>query len=48
VKPEGAPAAAAPTAEAPKDDAAKPVVKRVRKTAAKTDAAAKGGGKDGE
>jgi small subunit ribosomal protein S3 len=45
-KPEAA--AAAPAPEAPKDDAAKPVVKRVRKTAAKTDAPAKSGGKDGE
>lgn len=39
--------AAAP-ADAPKDDAAKPAVKRVRKTAVKTDAPAKSGGKDGE
>jgi small subunit ribosomal protein S3 len=35
-------------ADAPKDDAAKPAVKRVRKTAVKTDAPAKSGGKDGE
>jgi small subunit ribosomal protein S3 len=42
---EAAPAEAAP-AEKPKDDAAKPVVKRVRKVAAKTPA--EGGAKDGE
>ena len=42
-------AEAAP-AEAPKDTAAKPVVKRVRKVAAKTpgDAKPEGGAKDGE
>jgi len=40
-KPEAA--AAAPAAEAPKDDAAKPAVKRVRKTAAKPEAAKKDG-----
>jgi hypothetical protein len=42
---EAAPAEAAP-AEKPKDDAAKPVVKRVRKVAAKTPG--EGGAKDGE
>ena len=44
-KPDVAPAA---TPDAPKVDAAKPAVKRVRKTAVKTDAPAKSGGKDGE
>ncbi len=43
---EAAPVEAAPPAEKPKDDAAKPVVKRVRKVAAKTPA--EGGAKDGE
>jgi small subunit ribosomal protein S3 len=44
-KPDAAPAA---TPDAPQVDAAKPAVKRVRKTAVKTDAPAKSGGKDGE